>query len=214
MSALPPPLAQLDICRCPRGSGQHTHASTLIKMLRIMKNFWILIGLLFTAQTAMAQQSFSALDGYIQIWGKHMDSALVAESHELKMKLNYETAEVEFRVAMKTFTGNCDSFNLLARARPELELIFKGKMNVPFLSTKDHPEQNFKIEGLLNLNGKERPVTFNAILRHLFSGTVACRLSANLSFLLSDFNPTLMQQGFDDHVEVKLNQTLMKRGNE
>lgn len=143
-----------------------------------------------------------------------MDTALVAESHKLKMKLNYETAEVEFRVALKTFTGNCDSFNTLARAHPEMELVFKGKMDVPFVSTQDHPTQNFKIEGLLNLNGKERPVTLDATLRHLFAGSVACQLSANFSFLLSNFNPALLQQGFDDRVEVKLNETLMKRAKE
>lgn len=179
-----------------------------------MKNFWIILGLLLTYQAALAQQILGAPDGHIQIWGKHMDSALVAESHELKMRLNYETAEVEFRVALKTFTSNCDSFNVLARARPELELVFKGKMDVPFVSTQDHPTQTFKIEGLLNLGGKERPVVFDASIRHVFAGTMACQLSANLSFLLSDFNPVLIQQGFDDRVEVNLNETLMKRANE
>jgi len=179
-----------------------------------MKNFWIITGLLLTCQAALAQQILGAPNGHIQIWGKHMDTALVAESHELKMRLNYETAEVEFRVALKTFTSNCDSFNVLARARPELELVFKGKMNVPFVSTQDHPTQAFKIEGLLNLSGKERHVTLNATLRHLFAGTVACQLSANLSFLLSDFNPALLEQGFDDSVQVNLNETLMKRANE
>jgi len=179
-----------------------------------MKNFWIVISLLFPSQAALAQQILGARDGHIQVWGKHRDTSLVAESHDLKMKLNYETAEVEFRVAMKTFTGNCDSFNTLARARPELELVFQGKMDLPFVSTQDHPLQTFKIEGLLNLNGKERPVTFDATLRHLFAGTVACQLSANFSFLLSDFNPGLPQQGFDDRVQVKLNETLMKRVNE
>jgi len=180
-----------------------------------MKNFWIIIGLLLTTtQAALTQQILSARDGHLQVWGKHMDSALVAESHQLKMKLNYETAEVEFRVALKTFTGNCDSFNVLTRARPELELFFKGKMDVPFISTQDHPTQNFKIEGLLNLNGKEHPVTLEATIQHLFPSTVACRLSANFSFLLSDFNPALLQQGFEDNVEVKLYETLMKRVNE
>jgi hypothetical protein len=179
-----------------------------------MKNFRIIIVLLFAGQTALAQQIFSARDGHIQVWGKHMDTALVAESHELKMKLNYETAEVEFRVAMKTFTGNCDSFNALASARPEMELVFQGKLDLPVVSTQDHPLQTFKIEGLLNLNGKERPVTLHATLRHLFAGTVACQLSANFSFLLSDFNPRLLQQGFDDRVQVKLNETLIKRANE
>lgn len=179
-----------------------------------MKNFWIILGLLLTGLTSSAQHIFSARNGHIQVWGKHMDTALVAESHELKMKLNYETAEIEFRVALKTFTSNCDSFNVLARAHPEQELVFKGKMDVPFVSTQDHPTQTFKIEGLLNLNGKERPVTLNATLRHLFAGTVACQLSANFSFLFSDFNPDLIRQGFDDHVQVKLNETLMKRVNE
>ena len=179
-----------------------------------MKNFWIILGLLLACQAALAQQILGAPDGHIQIWGKHMDTALVAESHDLKMKLNYETAEVEFRVALKTFTSNCDSFNVLARAHPELELVFKGKMDVPFVSTQDHPTQTFKIEGLLNLNGKEHPAVLNASIRHVFAGTMACRLSANFSFLLSDFNPGLLQQGFDDHVEVNLNETLMKRANE
>ena len=179
-----------------------------------MKNFWIILGSLLTGLTSSAQQIFSARDGHIQVWGKHMDSALVAESHELKMKLNYETAEVEFRVALKTLTSNCDSFNILAHAHPEMELVFKGKLDLPIVSTQDHPLQSFKIEGLLNLNGKERPVVLNATLRHLFAGIVACQLSASLSFLLSDFNPGLIQQGFDDRVEVNLNETLMKRVNE
>lgn len=179
-----------------------------------MKNFWIIISLLYLSQAALAQQIFSARDGHIQVWGKHKDMGLVAESHELKMNLNYETAEVEFRVAMKSFTGNCDSFNLLARTHPELELAFKGKMDLPAVSTQDHPLQTFKIEGSLNLNGKERPVTLQATLRHLFAGTVACQLSANFSFLLSDFNSDLIRQGFDDRVQVKLNETLMKRVNE
>lgn len=179
-----------------------------------MKAFWMLIILFFAAEAASAQQIFSARDGHIQVWGKHMDSALVAESHELKMKLNYETAEIELRVALKTFTSNCDSFNLLAHAHPELELVFKGKLDLPIVSTQDHPLQTFKIEGLLNLNGKERPVTLDATLRHLFAGTVACQLSANFSFSLRDFNPELLQQGFNDHVQVKLNETLMKRANE
>lgn len=185
-----------------------------IKPLRVMKNLWIIIGLLFIGQAALAQRYFSARDGHIQVGGKHVDTSLVAESHELKMKLNHETAEVEFRVAMKTFTGNCDSFNTLTRARPKLELFFKGKMDVPFVSTQDHPVQNFKIEGLLNLDDKEIPVTLDATLRHLFAGSVACQLSANFTFLLSNFNPALLQEGFDDRVEVKLNETLMKRANE
>jgi hypothetical protein len=67
---------------------------------------------------------------------------------------------------------------------------------------------------LLNLNGKEYPAILNASIRHVFAGTMACRLSANFSFLLSDFNPGLLQQGFDDRVEVNLNETLMKRANE
>ena len=179
-----------------------------------MKIFWIVASLLFVSQAVLAQQILGARDGHIQVWGKHMDTALVAESHELKMRLNYQTAEVEFRVVLKTFTSNCDSFNVLARTHPELELVFKGKMDIPIVSTQDHPLQTFKIEGLLNLNGTERPITLDATLRHLFAGTVACQLSANFSFLLSDFNPGLLQQGFDDRVEVNLNETLMKRANE
>lgn len=58
---------------------------------------------------------------------------------------------------MKTFTGNCDSFNALASARPEMELVFQGKLDLPVVSTQDHPLQTFKIEGLLNLNGTRTP---------------------------------------------------------
>jgi hypothetical protein len=179
-----------------------------------MKNLWIIISLVLTTQAAWAQQILSARDGHVQAWGEHLGKALVAESHKLKMKLNYETSEVEFRVALNTFTSNCDSFNTLASARPELDLIFEGKMDLPVVATHDHPVQTFKIEGMLNLNGQARAIALQATLRHLFSGTVACRLSANFSFLLSDFNPDLLQQGFEDRVEVKLNETLLKRANE
>ena len=91
---------------------------------------------------------------------------------------------------------------------------FTGKLGIGFIQTQKHPEQDFEVEGKLNI-GNKKTFNGNGHLKHLYSGTrYACHLDAR--FQLSHAAPGFenLPPALDAAVQVELLHNVMKRNNE
>jgi hypothetical protein len=158
-----------------------------------MKNLKLILSVSFLLcfiQTAIhAQQIYRTLEGTLSITMKFNDKVLIASSHQLIVTLNYETGEISFRVPYDTFLTGIDSVdaNFLKLENKWME--FSGKLGIPYINTKSHPQQNFDAEGTMLSAVPPTNVIAKGTLDHISSeGSIACVLNLNMQFSLSALN--------------------------
>jgi hypothetical protein len=168
----------------------------------------------FSASTLYGQTLYRTYAGHLIVAGKYRDVPLKSESHAMYMLINYETAEIEIYLDLKTLISNHDSLNKTLLGGGDKLLIFKGKMQIPFVNTQGHPRQKFPVDGSLSINDITHPFVFEATLVHLEGDNLACSLSGEFVFYLDSFFPKMLNEGFDNHVHVKFWEIILERINE
>lgn len=173
----------------------------------------LMILFLFMDSMILFAQVFQTQTGTIQASGKFQGTSTIALSHEFKMHLNYELAEIHLQLALASLTSENDLVQEKLQDYQDQEFIFKGKMNISFIPTKSHPKQSFTTEGILQLNGVSRPFSFNAVLEHIPIGSVSCVLSGEFIIHLDEFNVVNLPPG-EENVSVTFNQLVLRRSGE
>ena len=160
-----------------------------------------------------AAQVYQTQAGNLLASGRYNGAGIAGVSNHLYMHLNYDRAEMHFRLMVSSFITKNDSLNNLLQKMVGQELVFSGKMNIAFVQTKSHPKQSFSTQGMLSLNGVSRPFSFNSVLEHFPSGNTSCILSGEFVINLNEFNVGGILPG-EEKVIVKFNQLVLKKPGE
>ncbi len=179
-----------------------------------MKKILLFSVCLFALHIVSAQSVYRTYAGHLYVTGKYKGVPLEAQSHGMDILLNYETAEIEIHLDLKSLIFNNDSLRQVFLSGSDQIAFFKGKMRIPYVNTEGHPKQKFPVDGTLTINDITRPFTFKAELLHIEGKQLACQLSAEFVFSLSTFFPEMLNQGFDDHVHIKFFEIVLGRVNE
>lgn len=160
-----------------------------------------------------AAQVYQTQAGTVLASGRYKSAGVTAVSNHLYMHLNYDRAEMHFRLMIPSFITKNDSLNELLQKMVGQELVFSGKMDIAFVQTKSHPKQKFITQGQLFLKGVSRPFSFNSVLEHLPRGNASCIISGEFVINLNEFNVGGLLPG-EEKVIVKFNQIVLKKPGE
>lgn len=160
-----------------------------------------------------AAQVYQTQAGTILASGRYKGAGVTGVSNHLYMHLNYDRAEMHFRLMIPSFITKNDSLNEVLQTMVGQELVFSGKMNIAFVQTKSHPKQKFATQGMLFLNGINKAFSFNSVLEHFPRGNASCILSGELVINLNEFNVANLLPG-EEKVTVKFNQLVLKKPGE
>jgi hypothetical protein len=179
-----------------------------------MKSKLLAIVLFALSLPAWGQEYSSTKTGMAKIHLVWNGNPVEVHTENLNVILNYENAEIKVRLDLSTvrFT-NAEVDSLLARY-PVRVVEFTGKLGIEFIQTQKHPEQDFEVEGRLNI-GNKKPINGNGHLKHLYTGTrYACHLNAKFQLSLAALGFEGLPPTLDDAVQVEIIQIVMKRSNE
>jgi len=157
-----------------------------------------------------AAQVYQTQAGTILASGRYKGAGVTGVSNHLYMHLNYDRAEMHFRLMIPSFITKNDSLNEVLQTMVGQELVFSGKMNIAFVQTKSHPKQKFATQGMLFLNGINKAFSFNSVLEHFPRGNASCILSGELVINLNEFNVANLLPG-EEKVTVKFNQLVLRK---
>jgi hypothetical protein len=177
-----------------------------------MKKGLVAIWLLCVGITSAAQV-YQTQAGTILASGRYKGVGVTGVSNHLYMHLNYDRAEMHIQLVIPSLITKNDSLNELLQTIVGQELVFSGKMNIAFVQTKSHPKQKFATQGMLFLNGINKPFNFNSVLEHFPRGNASCILSGELVINLNEFNVANLLPG-EEKVTVKFNQLVLKKPGE
>ena len=154
-------------------------------------------------------QLYSTQAGKIIVNGKFKVANVTAVSNHLHIQMNYDRSEIYMQVVIPSLISDNDSLNFLLQKSGGVDVHFSGKMNINYVRTKSHPKQKFSITGILAINGKSRPFSFNAILEHFPIGNVSCNFNASFIINLNEFG--VGTKPGENMVNVNFNQLVFKR---
>jgi hypothetical protein len=107
-----------------------------------------------------------------------------------------------------------DSLNLKLINSSIGPVILKGKLNIPYVNTLDHPTHKLNFEAELHLNGVVKAMYINGELKHIASnGAISCLLTLNFKLGLNDFG-IILPEGWNNEVTIQISQAVLKRSNQ
>ncbi|MFV8326914.1 hypothetical protein ACNQGH_13535 [Flavobacterium sp. ZS1P14] len=185
-------------------------------MVKILTKVWVctIIVLLLWGFSAKAQQRYQTREGSIEVIGSHKDSIIIANSNHLFVLINYETAEIGLTLNLTTLRTTTDSLNVKLIKSSIGPVILKGKLNIPYVKTLEHPDYKLNFEAELHLNGMVKTIYVNGLLKHIASNeTISCLLTLNFKLRLSDFGIDL-PEGWNNEITIQIFQALLKKSNQ
>jgi hypothetical protein len=181
-------------------------------MEKILKTVWAgAIVLLLWSFSAKAQQRYQTREGSIEVIGSYRDSIVIANSNHLFVLINYDTAEFELTLNPAILRTKTDSLNVNFINSSIKPALLKGKLNIPYVETLQHPDHKLDFAAELLLNEKVKTVYVNGLLKHIASNeTISCLLTLNFKLRLSDFGIDL-PEGWSDEITMQIFQTVLKK---
>lgn len=167
--------------------------------------------------SANAQGTYRSKDGTISVTTTYFGRTITAHSKQVRVTLDYNTAEFVFSLALADLHTGIDSLDRKLRAQTN-SLSLSGNLNLGEINTTQHPPQDFVFTGRL-LTGKSKHVIVKGSgrLEHIDGGEdMACELAAYFDTttealgLFTSLN-TAESQPVAEVVKVQFYKTLLKR---
>ncbi|MBI2268776.1 MAG: hypothetical protein HYU69_00285 [Bacteroidetes bacterium] len=174
--------------------------------------FCTFIAMNLSAQTSA--QVYKTVEGSVGIIGAYKGEKILASSHHLFARINYQTAEIELQLDPLTLRTQTDLLNAkLLNSNVGLATL-KGKMNIPYVNTLSHPPHNLKFEAEFQLNGVVKKIMITGLLKHISSGgNYSCLLTLDFKICLKDFGVTV-PGGYSDEISIAVSQAVLKPDNQ
>lgn len=169
------------------------------------------IVLLLCSYSIKAQQKYQTREGIIEVIGSFGDSIVIATSDHLSVLINDQTAEIGLSLNPATLRLETDSLNVKV-TNPSLKLVtLEGKLNIPYVNTVQHPDQELNFTALLHMNKIVKTIYANGKLKHIAGNeTLSSMLTLNFKLLLSDYE-ILVPEGWSDEITIRIYQAMLKK---
>lgn len=180
-------------------------------MRKILKTVCVAVTLLILCSFSInAQQSYQTREGIIQVIGSYRDSVVIATSDHLFVLLNYQNAEIGLSLDLATLRTETDSLNVTLIKLPLKPILLEGKLNIPYVKTLQHPDQELNFTAQLRLNKIVNTIYANGALKHTTgTETFSSMLTINFKLRLSDFK-IFVPEGWSDEITIRIYQALLK----
>lgn len=178
-----------------------------------MKNYSVLLFAILLSIPLFAQQAnkiYRSRNGKVGIGIYYTDTLLNIGSDKLIVVLDYETTEIFMRLSPSDLITGIDSLDEDLQTLALPDVIFKGKLNVPFINTEQHVEEKFDIEGTLTINGVERQVMMSGTLEHMEQGpNLQSMLYIHYDLSLEEFGLKEQLPGFGDNACIEITEAIL-----
>ena len=168
--------------------------------------------LLFTEVT-LSQNYYRLTNGPVLISGIYNDSLIIAESNSLYFIFDYQTNEVNFNLPVKSLKSNNYHIDSLIKKEFKKEITFKGKIIGEYDATKEHPPLFVVLEGDLEYDNYVIPLSFNATITHLKSGSASCNFSATINMDITKYFDEMEKKGIEKSINIIFNELILYKIN-
>jgi hypothetical protein len=180
-------------------------------MGKILKTAWLSAIVLLLCSSVKAQQKYQTREGIIQVIGSYGDSIVIASSDHLFVLIDYETAEIGVSINPATLRTATDSLNVILTNSSLKPVILKGKLNIPYVNTLQHPDQKLNFTAELRMNKIVKTIYVDGLLKHIAGNeTLSSLLTLNFKLRLSDFG-IVLPEGWSDEITIQIYQAMLKK---
>lgn len=180
-------------------------------MIKDLKTVWLATFVLLSSFSIKAQQKYQTREGAIAVIGSHMDSIVTASSNHLSVLINYETAEIGLSLDPTTLHTETDSLNVILINSSLKPVILKGKLNIPYVNTLEHPDQKLNFTAQLSMNKIIKIIYVNGELKHVAGSEIfSSLLTLNFKLQLKDFQ-IVVPEGWSDEITIQIYQAMLSK---
>lgn len=166
------------------------------------------------SSTLWSQEIYRTTKGYFQATAVIEDTTVLAESNDLMVVLDYESAEIKMILDKRTVTTGNSNLDSLIHGSSQRELIFNGELDIEYINTKNHPPQDFKVSGYLECEPHNEYLEGKAHLEHIYSGYYSCVLALSFHLNLEELGLMPQLKGFEPDIHIEIAHTVLKRESE
>ena len=172
----------------------------------------MLVCTLTGAMSCGAQDFYESFISPLYIKGVWNGLPVLATTGKNQVVLDYETATFRISFDPSDLQTGVASLDSVLAARRNRTVVITGKFQgVNPLQTRDHPPQDFKVEGRLASNAATRPYIGKGRMEHIFAGRYACLLDIDFSVPVTDLGLEQTFPGLSGDLSFYIRQSLLKR---
>jgi len=166
-------------------------------MLQVMLFSWQILVLhiaflIFPVGSCLAQtqiEMYQTRNGIVEINIPIGDSVLTAQSGNLEVLLNYNTAEIEMRLPLNKIHTGIDSIDTRLLQEEGQAITLSAKLGLDYINTQNHLPLLFYFDGVMDTGLEQIQVTGEGHLVHLIGGeAIDCRLGMEFTLNPHQFN--------------------------
>jgi hypothetical protein len=181
-----------------------------------MKTGLIILFLIFslTGKVFSQMEIYRTVKGDITFTISYQNSGVIAESHELIAKLDYDTGKLIFHVQYPTFHTGVDSIDEKLKRMIGQELKFDGSLDI-FINPKKKTPQDYNMTGMMTSEGPPFPAEGNGTvlcMAPIASDDIpSCKLIATIRCKLTELKLTDIFINARNDIQVDILQSLLER---
>lgn len=170
---------------------------------------FILCGIIFLPQVK-AQDIYRTQNGDMIITAIAADTVFKVTTKKLFILLNYENANIIIKMDKSNFKIGIDSLDKrLAKLKYNI-IEFKGKLDIEYINTIDHPPLDFKVEGILSTN--QNIISGDGHLEHISNrGLYSCLLTLKFNLKINDLGLNFEGLNLKEDIQIDIVQTVLNK---
>lgn len=150
-----------------RGKNSKSSFKITLNFARLLLFVLAITCIVPAAKAQQNQKSFSGRDGRIGITAYIDGNELKLGSTQLRTIIDFETLQVTLKLDPSTLLSQVPEIDSKLSKLQMDEVIFRGKMDIPFINPNGEATQDFAIPGKLTVDGITLPVELKATLSHV-----------------------------------------------
>jgi hypothetical protein len=169
---------------------------------------------LIVSNKSLAQDIYGTANGIVQITAVVNDTVVLAQGRDLKIVLNYETAEIMLELDKNTLSTGSSYLDSLLYENYTAPIQYIGQLDLDYIRTQKHPPQDFEVDGFLSCDPTNHEFKGQGHLEHIFNGIYSCILTLSFHLSLEEIGIEISFPGVADEIHVEIVQTVLKRSSE
>ena len=179
--------------------------------MKALEVILILIMILLGSHSSYAQAMFGTSHAVVDVSIHYEDSLSKLQSKDVKLALNYETAEFVMHLNTEDLSVPADSAFDLTDLIGDEDISYKGKFDLAYIKTKEHPPMSFEVVGDLRI-GDSDPVRLIGVgdLVHVSDGAYPCQLYMLFRTRASDLMSIVDKPLQFEYILIEIQQVLLE----
>ena len=170
----------------------------------------LIIATCAVAKSSHAQVVFGTSHAVMNVNINYADSVLKLQTSDLKVSLNYQTAEFIMHLNGSDLYHLDTISQMDISVLDDIEFTFKGNFDLDYIKSTNHPPFSFEVQGELQYGDNDLQLIGKGDLTHISDGAYPSRLTMAFKIVPEDLEQLSMKPANFEYIILDIEQTVLE----